>query len=117
MKKKDYLFAYGSLRPSEDPPKSMTNPEKDSIDGDEIQFESRKHHVWAEVDFNNGNKKVRGYTMLVDTDEFPSLDKREAPQYRRIRIMTDNGHLAWTYNYDPRGINQKRGFSIKKIQN
>jgi gamma-glutamylcyclotransferase (GGCT)/AIG2-like uncharacterized protein YtfP len=101
MKIKTHLFAYGSLRPSEDPPKTMSRPERDYIDGDEIQHENRPEHHWAEVTFKGPQHMIPGWTMLIDHDELASLDKREAPQYRRVKVQTENGHDAWTYEYDP----------------
>jgi len=115
MKVKEYLFVYGSLRPSEDPPKSMTDPESDWINGDEIQKESRHHHHWAEVRLHDGHDlKIKGYTMLIDANELSDLDKREAPEYRRIRVTTHNRHVAWVYEYVPAHNRPKAGktFSV-----
>lgn len=101
MKTKTYLFAYGSLRPSEEPPKTMSHPEKDWIKGDEIQHENRPKSHWAEVEIKDGEQYVHGYTMQIDNSELGDLDKRERPEYKRVKVKTYNGHDAWTYDYLP----------------
>ena len=46
--------------------------------------------------------------MIIDVDELDVLDKREAPEYRRVMVQTDNGHDAWVYEYNPNQINHSR---------
>lgn len=106
MKSRTWLFTYGSLRPSEDPPKTMRYPQPDSINGDEIQMAAP--HRWAEVELSPKIEKIPGYTMIIDVDELDVLDKREAPEYRRVMVQTDNGHDAWVYEYNPNQINHSR---------
>ncbi len=101
MKNKEYLFAYGSLRPSEEPPTTMSDPKRDWVEGDEIQFENRHKKHWAEVEYKDGREHIKGYSMLIDASELPALDKREAPDYRRVKVQTYNGHDAWSYEYEP----------------
>ncbi len=92
-----YLFAYGSLRPNESPPKTMELFVQDSIQADQIQFESS--HKYAEIDFEGKIKKVPGYTLLIANSELPTLDEREAPDYKRVAILTNRGFNAWVYEY------------------
>lgn len=84
----------------------MAYPQPDSINGDEIQFEAPHH--WAEVELSPTIDKIHGYTMIIDVDELTALDKREAPEYRRVMIQTDNGHDAWVYEYNPSPVNHSR---------
>lgn len=92
------LFAYGSLRPGEKPPRSMANPEPDEIHGKEIQQEHSTKAAEG-IDIGSSPDMIKGWSMIVDNNELPELDKREAPDYKRVMVKTSKGYHAFAYQY------------------
>ena len=96
---KTLLFAYGSLRHNEDPPKTLESWEPATA---QLALYRIPGYKWAAA--THGQATVQGELLIIDTEDFPALDDREdQAEHRRERITVRYGQYrttkAWVYIY------------------
>ncbi len=90
------LFVYGTLRPDENPPKTMISYIPDAVMG----HEARGKDGYLDATFSNkGNDLIVGYTLTIDDSELPELDKFEGKEYKRVEVFTSKGIKAFAYEF------------------
>lgn len=90
------LFVYGKLKPEYDKSDKLFDPKKDEVHGDLYSF----NHDAEAKDFNKSKSDIDGYLTEASPKTIKTLDKIEAPQYKRVPITTESGKKAEAYEYE-----------------
>lgn len=92
---KTLLFAYGTLMPGKNSPKTLSDYLPDSVTGN---LGVNSDGYYTILPGYNSASEIQGVTMVIDEAELPALDAYEGPLYRRIRTQTQKlNSIVWIY--------------------
>lgn len=88
------LFTYGLLKSKYSPPDTTSKVEMDIIHGDLYDGDDAYG-----INLGNSENLILGETQEIEESELSSLDKIEAPEFKRVRVKTIKNKNAWAYEY------------------